>query len=168
MASQDGAKPLNQILLKFEGSKKEFYVLLISIIKEIMPFPCSCVPILFQLKFFIQNPFFSSCMIFTSQLTTTHISSPSATGIKFYTRLTQQSHSFSRVGCKIWYEITQALCSKSKTLFKKFFRKDYCNYYLYVDLHFISTFCIWFPLTRYYCWDIIILHKLHSKYMRKH
>ena len=53
----------------------------------------------------------------------THINSPSATGIEFYTRLTQQNHSFSRLGCKIWNEITEALFSKSKTPFKKCLQK---------------------------------------------
>ena len=51
----------------------------------------------------------------------------------------QQSHSFSRIGCKIWNVLPEHLQPKSKTFLKKFFQQTLLQLLehegTYIDIH---------------------------------
>ena len=56
-----------------------------------------------------------------------------------YSRLKQQSHSFSRIGCKIWNELPESLRMKNKSSFKKHLQDKLLQLLrqeeTYVDVH---------------------------------
>ena len=75
-----------------------------------------------------------------------------------------------RLGCKIWNDITEAFCNKSKTPLKNVFRKDYCNNQISYSSELIIIIIILLLLLLAHediyvaghtlIWDLTLLHSL--------